>query len=183
MRGQFKRTAYMRKSIAVFLVTGVTLASCSSWQASRVNPSNWFGDSQSAEVPVEASAEPVNPLIPSTDKVRLFGKSDAPAEDLSVQIAGVTGLQVEQTPTGAIVYATGVASRQGAYGVRLRRNLDADDATLDFSFRALYPANPTAVGSETSRTVRVAVSLTHQDLAGVRLIRVTSDSNARETRR
>ena len=173
----------MRKSIAVLLVSGVTLASCSSWQASRVNPSNWFGSSQNTQVPVAASDELINPLIPVDTKVGLFSGSDAPTEDLSVQIAGVSELRVEQTPTGAIIYAMGLASRQGAYDVRLRRNLDADDATLDYSFRALYPADPTAVGSETSRTLRVAVSLTHQDLAGIKLIRVTSDSNARETRR
>lgn len=173
----------MRKSIAVLMVTGLTLAGCSSWQASRVNPGNWFGRSKSAEVAVNASAEEINSLIPENTKSGLFSRPDTETEDFSVAIANVTELKVEKTPTGAIIYAIGLASRQGAYGVRLRRNEEAEESTLDYSFRALYPADPTPVGSDTSRTLRVAVSLTHQDLAGVKLIRVSSEGNARETRR
>lgn len=173
----------MRKSIAVLMVTGLTLAGCSSWQASRVNPGNWFGGSKSTEVAVDASAEQINPLIPQNTKSGLFSRSDAEVEDFSVAIASVTELKVEKTPTGAIIYVVGLASRQGAYGVRLLRNEEADDSTLDYSFRALYPEDPTQVGSDISRTLRVAVSLTHQDLAGIKVIRVSSEGNARETRR
>ncbi|PCJ06628.1 MAG: hypothetical protein COB16_12880 [Rhodobacteraceae bacterium] len=173
----------MRTSIAILLVTGLTLSGCSSWRASRVNPSNWFGSSQSAETLVDVSADQVNPLIPANTESGIFSRPDTSTEDFSVAIASVTELKVEKTPTGAIIYAIGLASRQGAYGVRLRRNEEADGQTLDYSFRALYPADPTLVGSETSRTLRVAVSLTHQDLAGIKLIRVSSDGNARETRR
>lgn len=173
----------MRKSIAVLLASGLMLTGCSGWQASRVNPSNWFGGSQATETAVDANAEPVNALLPESSGAGIFSRPDASTEDQSVAVASVTELKVEKTPSGAIIYATGLASRQGAYGVWLRLNPDADSNTLDYSFRALYPEYQTPVGSETSRTLRVAVSLTHQDLAGVKLVRVSSDSNARETRR
>ena len=174
----------MRKSIAVLLVTGLTLTACSSWRDSRVNPGNWFGSSEGTEVPVEQTATQDNPLIPTGDRVTLFNRSKNSEEiDLSVAVASVTELSIEKTPTGAILYATGLASRQGAYGVRLKRNEDTESDTLDYSFRALYPADPSPVGSDFSRTLRVAVSLTHQDLAGVRLIRVSGAENSRETRR
>lgn len=183
MQGQFKRAASMRKSIAVLLVTGLTLSACSSWQGSRANPSNWFGKSKTTETVVVANGEAVNPLLPQDSGSGLFKDSNAPAEDFSVPIASVTELHVEKTPTGAIVYATGLANRQGAYDVHLQQNEDAESTTLDYSFRALYPQNETPVGSDRTRTLQAAVSLTHQDLAGVKIIRVSSESNSRETRR
>jgi hypothetical protein len=97
-------------------------------------------------------------------------------------------MRVERTPTGAIVYATGIAARQGAYGVELRldeadRDERTKDATLDFTFRAIYPGYRTPVGSDRTRTLRAAVSLSRQQLAGVRSIRVVAEQNARESRR
>ena len=173
----------MRISIAALLVTGITLSGCSGWQGSRANPSNWFSKSQTADAASDASSGEVNALIPDDEGSGLFSSSSGPEEDFSVAIAQVTELKIEKTPSGAIIYATGLASRQGAYEVRLSRNEDSDGASLDYSFRVVYPEQATPIGSENSRILRVAVSLTHQDLAGIKLIRVSSESNARETRR
>jgi hypothetical protein len=173
----------MRISIAVLLITGITLSGCSSWQGSKANPSNWFSKSKSTDASGVASAEQLNPLIPENTDTGLFSKSSDLAEDFSLPVASITELRIEKTPTGAILYTSGLASRQGAYDVRLRRNEDTESSTLEYSFRAVYPETATPVGSENTRTLRVAVSLTHQELAGVKLIRVSSDSNARETRR
>jgi len=173
----------MRISIVALLITGITLSGCSSWQGSRANPSNWFNKSRSAEVPGDASVDPVNALIPAEKEGGLFSRSGDSDEDFSVAVASVTGLKIERTPSGAIIYATGLAARQGAHDVWLRLNENSDESTLEYSFRAVYPETATPIGSENTRILRVAVSLTHQDLAGIKLIRVSSESNARETRR
>ena len=173
----------MRISIAVLLITGITLSGCNSWRGSKANPSNWFGKSNNTETSDVASAGEINPLIPENADSGLFSSSNAPEEDFSVPVASVTELRIERTPSGAIIYATGLASRQGAFDVRLDLNEDSEENTLEYSFRAIYPEYATPAGTDFSRTLRVAQSLTHQDLAGVNLIRVSSKSNARETRR
>ena len=130
-----------------------------------------------------ANAGEVNPLIPDSEDEGLFSSSSDSEEDFSIPVASVTELRIEKTPTGAIIYATGLASRQGAFDVRLDLNEDSEENTLEYSFRAVYPEYATPAGTDFSRTLRVAQSLTHQDLAGVNLVRVSSESNARETRR
>ncbi|ATG35399.1 MULTISPECIES: hypothetical protein [Phaeobacter] len=174
----------MQRSLALLLVGAVALSGCG-FRDSRVNPLNWFGGSDEVEV-VETSGEPVNPLIPVQNRVSVFARPDAVDETVLVQ--SVTDMRVERTPTGAIVYATGIAARQGAYGVELRldeadRDARTRDATLDFTFRAIYPDTRTALGSERTRTLRAAVSLSQQQLASVRSIRVVAAQNARESRR
>ncbi|UWS05360.1 hypothetical protein K4K94_06430 [Phaeobacter inhibens] len=174
----------MQRSLALLLVGAVALTGCG-FRDSRVNPLNWFGGSNEVEV-VETSGEPVNPLIPVQNRVSVFARPDAVDETVLVQ--SVTDMRVERTPTGAIVYATGIAARQGAYGVELRldeadRDARTRDATLDFTFRAIYPETRTALGSERTRTLRAAVSLSQQQLASVRSIRIVAAQNARESRR
>ncbi|MBY6042859.1 hypothetical protein [Phaeobacter italicus] len=174
----------MQRSIAVLLIGAVALSGCG-FRDSRVNPLNWFGGSDEVEV-VEDSSAPVNPLIPQKDRVSVFARPEA--VDQTVLIQSVSDMRVELTPTGAIVYATGIAARQGAYGVELRldeadRDERTKDATLDFTFRAIYPGYRTPVGSDRTRTLRAAVSLSRQQLAGVRSIRVVAEQNARESRR
>ena len=94
---------------------------------------------------------------------------------------------VEPTATGAIVYATGVAARQGAFAARLTAANDGAEpdeyGVLSLSFRVTYPRYATNQGSEFSRTVHEAFSLTNLELQRVRTIRVTAAQNTRETRR
>jgi hypothetical protein len=173
----------MRKPIPVLLATSLFLAGCAQWSDSRVNPGNWFGNSRSA--PVEAvDGEAIgNPLIPQRRRSIL---SRPEAVDTSVLIPDITELRVERTSTGATIYATGVATRQGAYGSSLRLD-PVDENTksdvLSFTFRVLYPPNPTATGPERSRTIREARSLSDRELRGIRLIRVKGAQSQRETRR
>ncbi len=169
----------MRRPVILLLAASLTLAACGGWSNSRLNPGNWFG--RSREVPVEAVAGEVNPLLPTPSAINR--KS---AADRHVPIATVTELTVERTLTGAIVRATGVAARQGAYEARLTPvpAQEGDPAgVLRYTFEVVYPRNPSAVGNERTRTVLVARALSDQDLQGVRLIRVTAASNSRETRR
>ncbi|ANP38763.1 MULTISPECIES: hypothetical protein [Rhodobacterales] len=168
----------MRKPLSLLLASAIVLAGCGGWRDSRINPSNWFGSSRVAEAPVDGD---VNPLIPEKVGNGLLDKPEA--EDRSVLIAEVSELRIEKTPTGAIVYATGVASRLGAFDVEMRPVPNDDPAVLEYDFRVVYPEDATAVGSAFSRTLRAAVSLGRQDLAGIRTIRVNGSGNARESRR
>ncbi|CUH87353.1 hypothetical protein PH5382_01280 [Phaeobacter sp. CECT 5382] len=170
----------MRISLALFLAGTLVLAGCGGWRDSRVNPGNWFGKSKSVPVATEV-AEETNPLIPERQGKSIFARKEA--EDLSVLVAEISALRVEPTPTGAIIYATGVAERQGAHELQLRRLDDSPAGTLEYSFNVLYPEAQTATGSIHSRTVHAAVTLSEQDMAGIRLIRVNGATNARDTRR
>lgn len=169
----------MQKSIAVLLTGAFVLTSCGAIRDSRVNPLNWFG--RSDEVRREVEAETVNPLIPVEDKVRINQKKDA--EDTRVLLETVTELQVVRTATGAIIQASGLPSRQGAFDVLLRPNEDAEDGVLELEFLVNYPEFATRKGSEFSRTVTAAYSINSFELRDTQLIRVVGTQNARETRR
>lgn len=169
----------MQKSIAVLLTGALVLSSCGAIRDSKVNPRNWFG--RSDEVRHEVEAETTNPLIPIEEKIDITRKAEA--DDTRVLITSVSELHVAPTPTGAIIQVAGVPSRQGAYNVDLRRNEDAEEGVLELELRVDYPEFATARGSEFSRTVRAAYSVTNQDLRDIRLIRVVAAENARETRR
>lgn len=170
----------MRKSLALFLAGTLVLSSCGGWRDSRVNPGNWFGKSKSAPVETVADEE-VNPLIPEQTRKGIFARAEE--EDLSVPAAQISELRVEPTPNGAIIYATAIAERQGAHELELRLVEDTEADTLEYTFRVVYPEAATPVGSEHSRTVRAAVTLSEQTLRPIRLIRVSGEQNVRETRR
>lgn len=170
----------MRKSLALILAGTLIVAGCGGWRDSRINPGNWFGKSRPAPV-AEANAEAANPLIPDKGRKSIFARADK--EDLSVPVAQISELRVEPTPNGAIIYASGIASRQGAHEVELRPVSEAAEGTLEYTFNVLYPVAPTPAGSAHSRAVRAAVSVSEQELRGIRTIRVSGAENARETRR
>lgn len=170
----------MRTPLLALSLTALVLTGCGFGQ-SRLNPFNWFGDSREVSVATE-EARPANPLIPRRNRILarpevIYGGNP---------IDTVTELRVEPTLSGAIVQATGVAARQGAYDVRLTA-LEEDgvpvDGVLSFSFDVVFPNRPQPVGNVRSREVVVARSLTQADLEGVRVIRVIAARNAREVRR
>lgn len=172
----------MRKPIMVLLATSLFLAACSSWSDSRVNPGNWFGKSRSSSIAADVDPASVNPLIPRKATISL----QRDAIDNSVPIATITELRVEKNSTGATIFVTGVASRQGGYATSLQLDPVTEVSPTDvlsYTFRVNYPDNPTATGPERSRTITEAKSLSNQDLRGIRLIRVKGAQNQRETRR
>jgi hypothetical protein len=172
----------MRKPLMVLLTTSLFLAGCGSWSNSRVNPGNWFGKSRSSAVETAVDPASVNPLIPT--KSSLISKPDP--VDFSVPITTITELRVEKNSTGATIFVTGVAGRQGAYASSLILDPATEDTpsdVLSYTFRVTYPDDPTPAGPERSRTINEAQSLTNQDLRGIRLIRVKGAQNVRETRR
>ncbi|CUJ94233.1 hypothetical protein RUE5091_01397 [Ruegeria denitrificans] len=174
----------MQKSFTVILVATLTLSACNSWRESRVNPSNWFGSSTPA-APTESVVNDANALVPDTQEGGgLFSRS-AP-EDTSVPIAKIDELRIDPTPTGAIVYASGTAIRQGAYNARLVRvdsEENQENSVLEFTFRVNYPARATNTGTERSRKVSDAINISQDDLQNTRLVRVVGQQNALESRR
>jgi len=174
----------MNKPIAVLLVAGLTLTACNSWRNSRVNPTNWFGSSTSTPVETAAPVQ-TNPLIPQQAATNsIFARPEA--EDRSVPITTIAELRIDPTPTGAIVDVTGVANRQGAFGAELRLSSSDDEienGILTYTFLVTYPEAPTPQGTERSRTIRQAISLSNKELASVRVIRIVGKDNTRESRR
>ncbi|MCF6232040.1 MAG: hypothetical protein L3J36_02880 [Rhodobacteraceae bacterium] len=171
----------MRKPLMLLLTTSLFLTACG-WREARLNPSNWFGTSKT--VAVEAVNQ-TNPLIPQRSALR----RKRAIEDTSVVIAKITELRINKTPTGAIILATGIATRQGAFNAELRADEpDSDDPgatsdVLSYTFRITYPGPLTATGTEHTRTISVAQSLSNQELRKIRLIRVQGAQNTIESRR
>lgn len=172
-----ERQEQMKTTLTLLVTASLVLSACG-WRDSRINPTNWFGQSQ--PVAVEESG---NPLVPE-QRDSILSRPDA--VDASVLIANVTSLKIDQTPSGAIIQAEGVASRQGAYDAELRpvsTELVSEDGVLELEFRVVYPRTETAVGNNRSREVFDAYSLTRQELTGVRVVRVRAAQNALESRR
>jgi hypothetical protein len=170
----------MKFTLILLTTAGLALSACG-WRDSRVNPVNWFGSSEPVEATLTDAA--VNPLIPP-ERNSIFSRPEA--ADISVPISSITKLQIDPTPSGAIILAEGVASRQGAYAAELRpvnAELVSEDGILELEFRVAYPAWNTAVGDQRTRTVVDGYSLSRQELSAVRLVRVRGAENALESRR
>ena len=167
----------MKKSVSVLVLSALVLASCGAMRESRLNPFNWFGRSTSE--PVAAEGE-VNPLIPRR-RASVF-RDNQPETYQGTLIGEVSELLVERRPGGAIIRAMGVADRQGPFDLRLvKLDGESDATTLTYELRALQPAGRS--GAELSRTHSVALWLTDQELAGIRVIRVKARRNIRTARR
>ncbi|MBL4767996.1 MAG: hypothetical protein JKY94_09825 [Rhodobacteraceae bacterium] len=171
----------MHKSLTVLLTAGLLLSSCG-WSDSSVNPKNWFGSSK--EIPVGTEAGDINPLIPKK-KNSILNSKEKPV-DIGIPIAKISQLRIERTSSGAIIHATGIGAREGVYGARLVPDTPGEtpeNGILSYTFRVFYPQGTTAFGTDRTRRVDVARSVSNQQMAGVRSIRVSGTDNAREARR
>ncbi|CAM4155611.1 hypothetical protein [Palleronia rufa] len=116
----------------------------------------------------------------------LAAPSPAPLDgvaDARPPIDRVETLTVMQTPTGAVIRATGIAPAQGAWNGALIPSPQRAPGVLAYTFRAIPPETPGAVSTPRSREVTVAVSVPNRQLAGIREIRVSGASNARSVQR
>jgi hypothetical protein len=128
---------------------------------SRLNPFNWFGRSEPAEL-----------LTAAPDQV-----------DPRALVADVTELTIEPYTGGAIIRATGVMASQGWWNVELVE-VEGDDPThLTLDFRLLPPLSPTAVGNQRSREVTAALTVTPRRLEEITRVTVSAERSARTTRR
>jgi len=160
----------MRKILILLFLSGLVLSGCGLWRRSNSNAAAVAGET--------------NPLIPERSG-GMFARPEP--QDLSVPIEEITELKVEPTPSGAIVLATGVAARQGAYQARLvPDNVDlipSENGELTFSFRVIYPERRTQVGTRNSRTIVDGFTLPSAVLKNVRVIRVQGRLNEQVSRR
>lgn len=172
-----------RHAIGALLLGSLTLTACGGWRDSRANPRNWFGSSE--EISVAEPEVNANPLIPvEEERARIrVGRQVDDTETPAFLITEIADLRIDRTTTGAIVVATGIAKRQGAFNAQLVPVEDGQDATLTYTFEVSYPESPTRTGNAATRTIRAAVNLSNQDLGGVTTIRVEGETNARESRR
>ncbi|MBR9841867.1 MAG: hypothetical protein GYB25_01800 [Rhodobacteraceae bacterium] len=168
----------MRNSVTILLlVAALGLSACSS----RLNPLNWFGGSEEVALTEEEKAK-LNPLLPQ-EGPGILGKRPG-SSYLGTPVARVDELRVERVPGGAIIRATGLATVQGAYAIKLdpRNEGKPIKGVLSYDLKAVQ--NPRyAVGAESARRLLVAHKLTDQQLEGVRVVKVYSKSNARQARR
>lgn len=152
------------RTLIVTTLLIASLAGCSRISESRFNPFNWFGsDSNETLAPVDVETRDPRPLV-----------------------AEITQLEIERTPGGAIVRATGLPPQQGWFAPELIRETPEGtppDGVLSYSFRAVPPPQATRVSTRQSRELTAAVYLTDLDLTQVRTIRVTGASNSRAARR
>lgn len=160
---------FLALTLATLVLTGCN---------SRLNPFNWFGESEDVAV-----SDTFNPLVPQEREGFLGSRDDSYP---GVPIDTVTEVTIERTRSGAIILAKGVAARQGPYQVQLTpANIDDEpvEGVLSYSFDIIYPNFNTAVGSEATRRVTAARSISSDTLEQTRTIRVNGARNAQEIRR
>lgn len=164
----------MRKSLAGLVILSMTLSACGGWRDSRVNPSNWFGNSRSE--PVAENAAQTNPLIP--ENTSIFRRRAVEEVYEGTPVDQITALSVERTSSGAIIRVEGLTLRQGAYDVRLTSDTDGQpvNGVLELSLKALQP-DDTPQGPDRTRTVTVGRALSESDLAEITTIRVIGARN------
>lgn len=143
------------------LVAVLVLTSCGAVRDSRLNPFNWFGRSERVET--------IAPLQRAVDP-RLL-------------VADVVALDIEPYTSGAIVRATGVMESQGWWQAELVE-VEGDDPThLVLDFRILPPVSQTAVGSQRTREVTAAMTVSPRRLEDITRVTVQGERSARMTRR
>ena len=100
------------------------------------------------------------------------------------RVAQVTALVIEQTPTGAIIRATGLPPTQGWYAAALVPETDEPvNGEMVYVFRAVPPATPQPVSTQQSRELTVARAISRPMLAQLRVVRVVGTQNALAARR
>lgn len=154
------------RPLPLALAVIIAVSGCARIAESRFNPLNWFGGSAEA-------AAPRGPLVPA---------GQGGTFDARQPITAITDMVIERDGDGAILRATGVAATQGAYNAELVL-LGVAAGVARYEFRVQFPEAAQAVGPDAARTVTVARRLDAADLAGISVIQVQGQSNAREVRR
>lgn len=151
----------MKRPVTAALVAVLVLTSCGAVRESRLNPFNWFGRSERVET--------IAPLQRTVDP-RLL-------------VADVSELSIEPYTGGAIVRATGVMESQGWWQAELVEVKGDDPTHLVLDFRILPPVTQTPVGSQRTREVTAAMTVSPRRLEDISRITVQGERSARTTRR
>ena len=151
-----------KPALALALTAVLTVTACGAMRESRLNPMNWFGRSHETKTEEFGIASP---------------------EDKRPLVAQVLGMTIEQTPTGAIVRATGMSPMQGSYDAELVARPVDDKGVLVYDFRLMSPPEAKPVGAARTREVTAGAHLSHAKLAGITQIVVQGAQNARSAQR
>ena len=173
----------MRSLVTVLMISSLTLAGCSGLRDSRVNPANWFGKSQTVQRAAPVPGETTNPLIPEKRTSILQRKSDA-ERYIGTPIYAVEGVVIERSAGGAIIKATGLSLRQGAFDVRLWPENGGKPANgvLTYTLRAIQRID-TPQGPVQTRRVEAGQFVSSQTLDQVSEVRVLAQTNTATSRR
>ena len=147
--------------LTAVLTLTLILAGCGGLRDSKINPFNWFKRSE------------------ETQKLALPQRPN----DTRALVATVLTMQVDEVPGGAIVRATGLPPTQGWWKADLVPLPLDENGRLVMEFRLHAPIARTAVGTQPSREVVVALFLSTYKLTDVREIIVQGANNARAARR
>lgn len=164
----------MRFVLAIILVT--TMAACSGSGSSgsagsmaNLNPFNWFGNGGTPD-----NAERPASLLPARALVQFI--------DTRPLINQITALVAENTASGVIFRATGLAPSEGYHSADLVAVASVKANELVFEFRARPPENVARIGPTRLRELVAGVHLTHAQLIGIRIVRVVAGRNSRSVR-
>lgn len=151
----------MKRSVTAALVAVLVLTSCGAVRDSRLNPFNWFGRSQATETLTS---------VPNQADPRLL-------------VGDVVELTIEPYTGGAIIRATGVMESQGWWQAELVEVTGDDPTHLTLDFRVLPPLTQTPVGTQRSREVTAALTVTPRRLEEITRVTVSGEQSARTARR
>ncbi|GAB4271343.1 MAG: hypothetical protein Kow0013_24140 [Pararhodobacter sp.] len=156
----------LKTPLVALAVAGLVLTGCGAIRESRMNPRNWFGQSESRDERPD--------LGPSTDIV-----------DNRPLVAEVAALTIERTSSGALLRAEGVTPTAGWWDAELvPENFGrAQGGVLTFRFVAAAPREPAPDTGVQSRTVTVVYPVTEAQLETTSEIVVVGEGNSRRIRR
>jgi hypothetical protein len=161
----------MRRGILLTALVVATTSGCARLADSAVNPLNWFGGGGAQQVAADPAER--RPLVPET--------RGAVVVDQRVPVQRITELSVDRTPYGALVSATGLADSPGYFNADLVPvSIEGGELTLEL--RAEAPPAFEAGGAPASRRITVGYTLTPEQLAALRRVRVTGAENSRSVR-
>jgi len=152
----------MSRQLLAALSLIMFLSACATVRDSRINPLNWFGRDSSEAVAVD-------PGVAVVDDRRLA--------------AQIISLKVDAFPGGAIVRTVGLPATQGFWDAELVEVESENPADVVYEFRLLPPVAPRRQGTQRSREIIAAATLTRTRLETVRNIVVVGAQNRRSVRR
>jgi hypothetical protein len=142
----------MKRALILMTVLGLTLGGCGK---TNLNPLKWLSKSRK-DAQVEVYAAPVDPRG---------------------LIATVVTLEIEPLRSGVLVRATGLPPTQGFWDAALVPLPNDGSDHLVFEFRIFPPSVPAADGTQVSREITAAASVTTFDLSGITVIEVRAASS------
>jgi len=148
----------MIRPLCAVLILTVAVSGCS-----RLNPGTWLNAGGKSPTP--------QGMVAAAPKV----------EDARPLVAQITALNVDRTPDGAIVRATGLPPTQGWYNAGLIAG-PVENGTLTLDFRVAAPKGGQAAGTPATREVIAATAINNETLNGATRIVVRGATNALSSR-